>query len=343
MNERPLAEKTIRQHEETFRRLLKRKIWIKDSRTKGTFDVRRAAALYGFEVALTKTEPGSERYKRISIALERTRQLRWLEVKQEGPNQPKRSKQRFSSFPIDWERKLFDAASEALKPIVAILYCSGIRPAEIELGVLVTAIPETKSLLISVRGAKVSSARPPSQIDAEISEEFETGHLWRELEIEASEDPIARWLFEETTRVGNTLLVEKPAKQVTGNIYRLSRSLWPRRKAENRPSAYSLRHAFAARLKATSKALSETAEERGQFKVAIARAMGHRSTLTQQKYGRDNSRVGAGPQVLAADASDDVREATVVREVVEEVVADVSFEESDIFDQSDSSFDHDMH
>ena len=176
MTERPLAEKTIRQHEETFRRLLEKKIRITDSRTKGTFDVRRAAALYGFEEALPKSAPGSERYRRISKALERTRELRWLEVKQVGPKQPKRSKQRFSSFPIDWERKLFDGASEALKPIIAILYCSGIRSAEIELGILVTAIPETTSLLFSVRGAKVSSARPPSQIDAEVLEEFETGH-----------------------------------------------------------------------------------------------------------------------------------------------------------------------
>jgi len=40
----------------------------------------------------------------------------------------------------------------------------------------VNAILETTSLLFSVRGAKVSSARPPSQIDAEVPEEFETGH-----------------------------------------------------------------------------------------------------------------------------------------------------------------------
>lgn len=79
-------------------------------------------------------------------------------------------------------------------------------------------------------------------------------------------------------------------------VQAVSDKLYPRRKKENRPSAYSLRHAFASDLKAIY----------GHREVAMA--MGHRATRSQQAYGHSRRASGSKSfELLAVEAATEPR------------------------------------
>jgi integrase len=63
-----------------------------------------------------------------------------------------------------------------------------------------------------------------------------------------------------------------------------------------KPSAYSLRHQFAANLKA-----------QGFDPIKIAKGLGHLSVKSQKRYGSAAQGQGGGVGLLAVDATRDVR------------------------------------
>jgi integrase len=63
-----------------------------------------------------------------------------------------------------------------------------------------------------------------------------------------------------------------------------------------KPSAYSLRHQFAANLKA-----------QGFGPIEIAKALGHLSVKSQKRYGSASQGQGGGVGLLAVDATREVQ------------------------------------
>lgn len=78
---------------------------------------------------------------------------------------------------------------------------------------------------------------------------------------------------------------------VQDRLERLSKRLWPRRKA--RPTLYSFRHQMGSNLKAS-----------GMDRAAIAYTMGHQATESVERYGDRRSAKGSGGLKVQPDAGD---------------------------------------
>lgn len=187
-----------------------------------------------------------------------------IEVKNDSPQadrvKPKRSK-RYSLGRLapGWRESIFlSLCSERLKSAVAILTATGCRPSELELGIVVKAIPDGR-LWIGIRGTKVDIDR-------------QRGQPLRIIYVD-SKTPWGEYLREQALSAGGAQLVKYDAEGVSQRLREKSRELWPRR--SSLVSAYSYRHYIGRSMK-----------ESGLPAEEISKTLGHASDLAQSYYGR---------------------------------------------------------
>lgn len=216
--------------------------------------------------------------------------LKWSAVKPATPTS-RRSKANLSDLPSGWKAKMFARATERLRLVLALLEIGGMRPEEIgrSTGVEVALIGSEGRWIrfrLAFEGAKTGAGHG-------IATGHPTGWQRRETVVDAIGER-AEWLAEAVAASGGTLLFREEANRVKDNVRSLAKRLWPRRKAETRPSAYSYRHAFSAAQK-----------QAGTDAATLAVAMGHRSERTQGGYGRPAHSTPTDVVVVSARAIDD--------------------------------------
>lgn len=172
-----------------------------------------------------------------------------------------------------WQAKVYDKASDAQKPAIAVLWATGCRPAELQHGVDVFIDKDNKTLCVRIPGAKVNDAK-------------------------ASGQPVRVLAINKNSQAGRALLAvlgDKQRVQVQRKATRITKdflAIRPKLPAGWVVSAYSFRHQAAANLKADLKDAGK-----------VAAAMGHRSTRSQQHYGTRRQKQSGGGAVLDAGAT----------------------------------------
>jgi hypothetical protein len=153
----------------------------------------------------------------------------------------------------------------------------GARPNEIELGVALKRFQTRQGEVVQVRirGAKVTD---------------HSGQPERVLWISAT-SPEGLALLSAIPAGATRTVVRRRAKRIN-----LDWSQRIRPRMGGKPSAYSLRHQFAANLKA-----------QGLDPIEIAKALGHLSVKSQKRYGSASQGQRGGVGLLAVDATRDVR------------------------------------
>lgn len=151
-------------------------------------------------------------------------------------------------------------------PILVALV-TGVRPCELEKGVLLTK--ENGKLVALIRGGKVTE---------------DNGQPTRKIVL--ADHLATRYLTEHMMKSNKDRLLVKvnSGNSVTKSMTRLGKSLWPKHK-EN-ITLYTARHAIASDCKKVDR---ESGEENPLFTSAV---LGHRSDLTKRTYG--NCRYGSG-------------------------------------------------
>lgn len=196
----------------------------------------------------------------------------------ERPEPTKRRATKRATLPKadGWQARIFEAATSAQRPAVALLWATGCRPAEVELGVDV--IRDSKGrLVVRIPGAKVHDGHGAGQ-------------------------PKRLLLIDESTDAGRALSAALgSSRQITIQraATRLNKDFSAiREKVGGKASPYSMRHQVAADLKATFG--PDGAE-------TVAAAMGHRTTRSQGRYGSVQQAKGGGA-IKAAQATHTVKE-----------------------------------
>ena len=189
------------------------------------------------------------------------------------PTQRRASKRRSVPAVPDWQARIYEAATKAQKPAVALLWATGCRPAEVEKGVDVGR-DDRGRLVVRIPGAKVHDGHGAGQ-------------------------PVRLLLIDEASPAGVILAaILGDAKQVTVKraATRLNKDFADiRRKVGGTASPYSMRHQVAADLK-----VSMEAED-------VAAALGHRVTRSQARYGSTQQAKGRSA-IKAAKATFPVKE-----------------------------------
>jgi integrase len=189
---------------------------------------------------------------------------------------PRKSKRKSLPKGPDWQERAWEAATAAMRPAVACGWV-GARPNEIELGVVLerTFTECGEAIRVTIRGAKVTER---------------SGQPERTLLISVH-SPEGRALFSAIPKGEFRTEVRRGAKRINADWCNRIR---PR--MGGKPSAYSLRHQFAANLKAA-----------GLSPVEIAKALGHLSVKSQKRYGSRSQGQGGGLALLEAEAPREVR------------------------------------
>lgn len=171
-----------------------------------------------------------------------------------------------------WQAKVYDAATEVMRPAIAVMWATGARPAELEKGVDIERV--AGGLRVRIPGAKVNNAKKAGQ-------------------------PVRVLLIKEDTPAGRALaaaLADEPKITVQRKAARIGKDftdhIRPRLPASYQVSAYSFRHQAAANMKAD---LGDAGK--------VATAMGHRSTRSQQHYGTRRQGQTGGGAVIDAKAT----------------------------------------
>lgn len=215
--------------------------------------------------------------------------LTWSAIKPAKPT-ARRSKANLSDLPPDWKEKMFERATERLRLPLVLLEIGGMRPEEIgrPAGVQVSLVAHDGDgvrFRLLFEGAKVGEGHGVAAGNL-------TGWQRRELLVDVVGDR-ADWLAEVVTAAGGTLSYRADASHLKDNVRSLAKRIWPRRKAENRPSTYSYRHAFSSTQKAA-----------GTDPAMLAIAMGHRAERTQGRYGRPSRTTNPDVRLISARATD---------------------------------------
>lgn len=172
------------------------------------------------------------------------------------PRQKLTKRASLRTMPRSWQEAAFDAASEVQKPAIAVLWAAGCRPREIESGVQVAV--EEQGIRLRINGAKVTEPTKHKPGN---------GQPWREIWIDPDSAPGKAMLAVLDGR--NSLEIQRKAKRIGADFDDIKKIT-----GISEISAYSFRHQFSSNLKAAN-----------VEKTDIAAAMGHASTLTQQRYG----------------------------------------------------------
>lgn len=179
----------------------------------------------------------------------------------------------------DWQARIYDAATPSQRASVALMWATGCRPAEIEMGVLIDRVKykgDKIGLRVTIRGAKVSE---------------HSGQPTRFILIDA-EAPSGRALIQQMD--GKVRLeVQRKATRINKDFEKI------RLKTGLKVAPYSLRHQFSANLKAE---WGPDAADR------IALAMGHAVTRSQSRYGSVRQAQSGGTGVLGVKATRPVKE-----------------------------------
>lgn len=178
-------------------------------------------------------------------------------------------------LPKDWRARLFEIVKgrkqtkpSQLPEAVAVLWCTGCRPAELEAGI--TYMQERGKLVIRVEGAK-HGVIDNGQVQAE------RGMAWRLMSIDPNLHPGARYLYDLAGPDDH-----KPRKlsynknSIRSRINEVGREVLAKLKDAPSLSPYSFRHAMASDLKSCDEL---TDEKRSQV-------MGHLSVESLESYGR---------------------------------------------------------
>jgi hypothetical protein len=189
---------------------------------------------------------------------------------------PRKSKRKTLPKGDGWQKRAWEAATAAMRPALACGWI-GARPNEIGLGVALEWLQTRQGEVIQVRirGAKVTDhSGQPERV------------LW----------------ISTTSLEGQALLSAIPEGATRTEVRRGAKRIsldWSQRirpRLGGKPSAYSLRHQFAANLKA-----------QGFDPIQIAKALGHLSVKSQKRYGSASQGQGGGVGLVAVDATRDVR------------------------------------
>lgn len=204
-------------------------------------------------------------------------------VKKKPPT--KNSKRRSISHMGEYWREQIWAECENPKyrGAVAVMDLAGIRPCELEKGVLVEWQEDCPYLTMTIKGGK-------------IGEEGKNGQKIRKLKIDLSRDCYRGspkdYLMNSCFENGYCKIKTHP-KRLNDYVRRLSQKLWPRKK--NYITPYSYRQQNSADMKKDGFSKKETAME-----------MGHRSTRSQKHY--DTARQGGRrSSIIEVTCSDQVR------------------------------------
>lgn len=194
------------------------------------------------------------------------------------PERTARRKSKRKSLPKDpnWQKCAWDAATPAMRPSLACGWV-GARPNEIELGVALQRVrgPNGEVIKVTIPGAKVTER---------------SGQPERVLWISA------------TSLEGQALLLAIPEGEMSTVVQRRAKRInldWSQRirpRMGGQVSPYSLRHQFAANLKAA-----------GFDKNQIAKALGHLSVKSQKRYGSSGQGQTGGVGLLEAEATREVQ------------------------------------
>lgn len=170
----------------------------------------------------------------------------------------------------DWQRRAWDVATPAMRPALAVGWV-GARPAEIQDGVTVRRSFDEggEVVVVEIPGAKVTKR---------------TGQPWRRITVDPDSDA-GRALLE-VLGDAHAVEVTRPAKRISKDWTTI------RAHAGGNASAYSLRHQFAANLKASK-----------MDPVEIALALGHVSVRSQSRYGSARQGQAGGHGILAVEAA----------------------------------------
>lgn len=191
------------------------------------------------------------------------------------PEPTKRRASKRATLPAaeGWQRRVFDGATPAQRPAVALLWATGCRPAEIEKGVDVGRDRQGR-LMVRIPGAKIHDGHGAGQ-------------------------PVRLLMIDEASPAGAALaaiLGDAPRMTVQRSATRLNKDFEAiRRRVGGTASPYSMRHQVAADLKAVMEAEN------------VAAALGHRVTRSQARYGSTRQAKG-GAAIMAAQATHPVKE-----------------------------------
>lgn len=192
------------------------------------------------------------------------------------PTQRRASKRGSVPAAPDWQARIYEAATSAQRPAVALLWATGCRPAEIGKGVDVMRDDKGR-LLVRIPGAKVRDAHSAGQ-------------------------PFRLLMIDEGTAAGAALaaiLGDELQVTIKRSPERINKDFAKiRQRVGGKASPYSMRHQVAADLKAT---LGPNQTDN------IAAALGHRSTRSQGRYGSVQQAKGAS-SITAARATHPVRD-----------------------------------
>lgn len=177
----------------------------------------------------------------------------------------------------DFRLRLAAAAGKAGRLAILVLAVAGVRPAELQKGILVKEEGD-HNCAIHIGGAKFTE---------------NTGHEFRIQTHDARLSKLGAKLLEAVREAGGKLLIRRKASLLMDDVKAAAR----RAKLPPTVSPYSLRHQFAADLKAA-----------GWSDVDIAKAMGHSSTRTAGRYGRKTSGSSSGGSMVSVWASGKVNE-----------------------------------
>lgn len=189
---------------------------------------------------------------------------------------PKKSARKTLPPSPEWSKRAFEAATDAQKAAVAVLWASGCRPAEIAMGVDVRRA-RNGIIVLEVPGAKVKADAGQPRRTIGIKVDSEAGKALLQILGDAQQVNVVR------------------------KAHRIAKDFEDiRRKTGLKITAYSMRHQFAAEMKTLYGAHTAGAEQ-------IAAAMGHRVTRSQQHYG-SKSQAHGGSGVVAVKAVLPVKE-----------------------------------
>jgi integrase len=201
------------------------------------------------------------------------------------PTAPRATKRRTLPKSDDWQARVYDAATPAQRPAIALIWATGARPREVEMGASVRWVQKadgTQFLRVDIPGAKVKEDR---------------GQPNRSIVIDPASDA-GKALVASMGKAGS-ITIQRGARRLNKDMADI------RDKIGLKVSPYSLRHQFSANLKAEMGA--DGAEE-------VAKAMGHAVTRSQGRYGSVRQAQSGQTGVVHVAASRPVKETRSARQ-----------------------------
>lgn len=196
-----------------------------------------------------------------------------------------------SRLPKDWRERIFAAAVSRKKTrpgrlpeALAILWATGLRPAELEKGVQYGI--HKGQLIFQITGAKVGKIDNGNGV-------YERGIEKRVLFINPKLNAATKYLFDNLNGLDGAKSFKYNKTSIRNRVNELGREILSKLKDPPSISPYSFRHAMGADLKSCD-ALTD---------IQRAQVMGHLSVESLESYGRRRRGGGGVSPVLAVQSS----------------------------------------